>query len=136
MANVLHSRLFQVSALIVVVAAIVPVWLSAYIVGVLTVACYYGVFSMAWDLLFGFAGEVNFGPTFLIGLGAYAAALLDNQLHWPIALCVAAGAIAALILWVWLLGRYFPGSGLEQLGMRSAREITEDREALEAEDLS
>lgn len=46
------------------------------------------------------------------------------------------GAIAALILWVWLLGRYFPGSGLEQLGMRNAREITEDREALEAEDLS
>jgi hypothetical protein len=46
------------------------------------------------------------------------------------------GAIAALILWVWLLGRYFPGTGLEQLGMRSAREITEDREALEAEDLS
>lgn len=46
------------------------------------------------------------------------------------------GAIAALILWVWLLGRYVPGSGLEQLGLRSAREITEDREALEAEDLS
>ncbi len=46
------------------------------------------------------------------------------------------GAVAALILWVWLLGRYFPGSGLEQLGLRSAREITEDREALEAEDLS
>jgi branched-chain amino acid transport system permease protein len=64
---------------------------------VLTVAYYYGVFSMAWDLLFGFAGEVNFGPTFLIGLGAYTAALLDNQFHPPIALCVIAGAIAALI---------------------------------------
>ncbi len=46
------------------------------------------------------------------------------------------GALAALILWVWLLGRYYPGSGLEQLGLRSARNITEDREALEAEDLS
>jgi len=46
------------------------------------------------------------------------------------------GALAALILWVWLLGKYFPGSGLDQLGLRSAREITEDREALEAEDLS
>jgi len=46
------------------------------------------------------------------------------------------GALAALILWVWLLGKYFPGSGLEQLGMRSAREITEQREELEAEDLS
>jgi hypothetical protein len=46
------------------------------------------------------------------------------------------GSLAALVLWVWLLGKYFPGSGLEQLGLRSARQITEDREELEAEDLS
>lgn len=46
------------------------------------------------------------------------------------------GAIAALVLWVWLLGKYFPGSGMEQLGLRTARQITEDREALEAEDLN
>jgi hypothetical protein len=46
------------------------------------------------------------------------------------------GALAALVLWVWLLGKYFPGSGLEQLGLRSARQIIEDREELEAEDLS
>jgi branched-chain amino acid transport system permease protein len=65
--------------------------------GVLTVAYYFGVFSMSWDLLFGFAGEVNFGPTFLIGLGAYTAAILDNQFNLPIPLCVAAGALAALI---------------------------------------
>jgi hypothetical protein len=45
------------------------------------------------------------------------------------------GALAALILWVWILGRYYPGSGMEQLGLRSAREITENREALDAEDL-
>lgn len=46
------------------------------------------------------------------------------------------GAIAALVLCVWLLGKYVPGSGMEQLGLRTARQITEDREALEAEDLS
>ena len=45
------------------------------------------------------------------------------------------GGLIAVILWVWLLGRYYPGTGLEQLGLRSAREITETREALEAEDL-
>jgi hypothetical protein len=45
------------------------------------------------------------------------------------------GGLAALILWIWLLGKYYPGSGLEQLGLRSAREISETREALEAEDL-
>ena len=44
-------------------------------------------------------------------------------------------ALAALIIWVWLLGRFYPGNGMEQLGLRSARQITESREALEAEDL-
>ncbi len=52
----------------------------------------------------------------------------------PFAL-VLLGGLVALILWVWLLGKYAPGSGLEQLGLRSAREITESREELEAEDL-
>jgi branched-chain amino acid transport system permease protein len=52
---------------------------------------------MAWDLLFGFAGEVNFGPTFLIGLGAYTAAIIDDKYGLPILVCVIAGAIVALV---------------------------------------
>jgi hypothetical protein len=44
------------------------------------------------------------------------------------------GAVAVAVA-VWLLGRYYPGSGTDQLGLRSAREITETREALDAEDL-
>jgi hypothetical protein len=34
------------------------------------------------------------------------------------------------------LGRYFPGKGYEQIGWKSAQQITETREALEAEDLT
>ena len=45
------------------------------------------------------------------------------------------GSAGAVAIAVWLLGRYYPGSGTEQLGLRSAREMTETREALEAEDL-
>ncbi len=52
----------------------------------------------------------------------------------PFAL-VLLGALAALVLAIVLLGKYYPGSGLEQLGMKSARQIVENREALEAEDL-
>jgi hypothetical protein len=52
----------------------------------------------------------------------------------PFALVIL-GALAALVLWVWLLGKYYPGSGMEQLGLRSARQITETREQLDAEDL-
>src|SRR6185437_11549327 len=45
------------------------------------------------------------------------------------------GGLVVFVLAVYLLGRLYPGSGLEQLGLRSAREIAETREALEAQDL-
>jgi len=45
------------------------------------------------------------------------------------------GFLLAMIIALLLIGRFYPGAGLEQVGMRSAREITERREELEAEDL-
>lgn len=44
--------------------------------------------------------------------------------------------LAALVGWAWFLGRANQGRGMEQFGLRSARQITEDRESLEAEDLA
>lgn len=45
------------------------------------------------------------------------------------------GIVAALVLAFWLVGRFYPGSGLNEIGQRSTREIVENREALEADDL-
>jgi branched-chain amino acid transport system permease protein len=97
--GLLRSRLSLIGVGVLVIGACVPFAASGYVLGLLTVAFYTAVFAMAWDLLFGFAGEVNFGPTFLIGLGAYTAGILDARLSpsIPLWLCVAAGAIAAVI---------------------------------------
>jgi branched-chain amino acid transport system permease protein len=97
MTGMLRSRLLWGAVAIAIIAALLPLWMSAYLLGILTVAYYFGVFAMSWDLLFGFAGEVNFGPTFLIGLGAYTAAILDANFGPPIAVCVIAGAAVALV---------------------------------------
>jgi hypothetical protein len=48
---------------------------------------------------------------------------------------VLVGFLLAMVIALVLIGHFYPGSGMEQLGMRSAREITESREELEAEDL-
>jgi branched-chain amino acid transport system permease protein len=96
MNKLLRSRGFWIALVLVAAALVGPWWLSAYLIGVLTVAYYFGVFAMSWDLLFGFAGEVNFGPTFLIGLGAYGAAIL-NGAGWPIPLCLVAAGIIAVV---------------------------------------
>ena len=94
---ILRARLFWLVLVAVVVMATVPAWASGYVLGVLTLAYYFGVFAMGWDLLFGYAGEVNFGPTFLIGLGAYTAGMLNSYADVPPWLGVVAGAVAAVI---------------------------------------
>jgi branched-chain amino acid transport system permease protein len=91
------SQVLLISAIVVAITAVLPFFVSGYILGLLTVAFYFGVFAMAWDLLFGFAGEVNFGPTFLIGVGAYTAGILDNLYQPPIILCLIAGTLAAIV---------------------------------------
>jgi branched-chain amino acid transport system permease protein len=95
--KLLRSREFWFVLVVLAVAAVLPLKVSGYILGLLTIAYYFGVFSMAWDLLFGFAGEVNFGPTFLIGLGAYTAGILNNRYEVGIPLCLLAGTLAAVI---------------------------------------
>lgn len=93
------SRPLMAGIAVLVIGAILPSVASGYVLGLLTVAFYTAVFAMSWDLLFGFAGEVNFGPTFLIGLGAYTAGILDARLSPNISIwvCVLAGAATAVI---------------------------------------
>jgi branched-chain amino acid transport system permease protein len=93
----LRTPRILVVAVIIAIAALLPLGVSGYVLGLLTVAYYFGVFSMSWDLLFGFANEVNFGPTFLVGLGAYTAGILDNRYGLPIPVCVALGTLAAVV---------------------------------------
>src|SRR6201996_9301102 len=96
MGSLSTTRILLIALLAVIAVSFLPLAVSGYILGLLTIAYYFGVFAMAWDLLFGFAGEVNFGPTFLIGSGAYTAGILDSLYQPPIWLCVAAGTFAAV----------------------------------------
>jgi branched-chain amino acid transport system permease protein len=93
--SLLRNRMMWAAALLVIGIA-APGWLGAYFLGVLTTAYYFGVFAMSWDLLFGFAGEVNFGPTFLIGVGAYGAGLMNNA-GYSIPICLLGGTAAAVV---------------------------------------
>ena len=79
MQRIPKTRLIILAMFFLIIAYSLPLYAKAYLLGLLTVAYYFGIFSMSWDLLFGYAGEVNFGPTFLIGLGAYTAGILNNQ---------------------------------------------------------
>ena len=93
----LRSRNTWLALVALVALYVLPLGVSGYVLGLLTVAYYYAVAAMAWDLLFGFAGEVNFGPSFLVGLGAYTAAMLNHYEGTPIWLCLIAGGAMAVL---------------------------------------
>ena len=97
LARLFSSRLTWVALVVLVFGATLPLYVTGYILGILTLSYYFGVFAMAWDLLFGFAGEVNFGPTFLVGLGAYTAGIINANWGWPMVFCVLAGAFMAVV---------------------------------------
>ena len=54
---------------------------SNYLVGVLTVAAIYGIWSVSWDFMSGLTGRENFGHSLFIGVGAYAAGFLNVQME-------------------------------------------------------
>jgi branched-chain amino acid transport system permease protein len=92
------KKQFLAPAILLVVFGLVPLsGVSDYITGVLTMICFYAVFAMSWDLLFGYAGEVNFGPSFLIGVGAYGAGLADANFGLPVVVCIGVGTLAAVV---------------------------------------
>ena len=48
-----------------------------YLIGVLTVAAIYGIWSVSWDFMSGLTGRENFGHSLFIGVGAYTAGFED-----------------------------------------------------------
>lgn len=97
MKEILKSFKFWLVIAAIAAMALLPGWLPYYYVGVLTTAYLFSGYAMSWDLLFGYSGEVNFGPTFMIGLGAYGAALLDVYAGLPMWACIFLGSLISVV---------------------------------------
>jgi len=70
-----------------------PRWIT-----VLTLANFFAVFAMSWDILSGYTGQISFGHSFFIAAGGYTSALLNVYLHLPIWVTVPVGVVAAVLM--------------------------------------
>lgn len=105
----MHSRL-KTSLIIIaifscIVFSILPIFSSEYIlILILSMFVYIG-YSIAWNIMSGLTGYVNFGFAAFVGVGSYASVLLitDLKMWWPLAwLC---GGLASLLLAI-ILGSF------------------------------
>jgi branched-chain amino acid transport system permease protein len=71
-----------------------------YILRVVAFTCLFAVFAASWDLLAGYAGQVNFGHALFFGAGAYGSAMLSQTLGLSPWLTVLLGAGVATLFGV------------------------------------
>jgi branched-chain amino acid transport system permease protein len=89
---VLPSR--TLAAVWVLAVIVLPVVLpDPYVLRVAAMTCIFAAFAASWDLLAGYAGQVNFGHALFFGAGAYSSALLTLRLGFPPWIAVLTGGL-------------------------------------------
>jgi branched-chain amino acid transport system permease protein len=93
---VLPSRII-VALFFVALLALPQITSDAYLLRILTLASIFAIFAASWDLLSGFTGQMNFGHALFFGVGAYGAALLNQNAGIPPLGSIPLGALAAVV---------------------------------------
>lgn len=60
-------------------------------------AAYLAIFAMSWDILSGRTGYISFGHPFLIGIGAYATAILSHRFDVPVMYSIPLAVIITMV---------------------------------------
>ena len=95
-----HSKLYAEILGIVVLFSIPILIKDEYFIHILIFAGIYIMLALSWNLLAGYAGQLNLGQAAFFGMGAYSAALLTLKVNLSPWLGLLAGGIAAGIFGV------------------------------------
>jgi len=94
----MRGKIMTWSLLIVLVLGMVPLLVSdTFVLRVLTEAIMWIGLAIAFDVLAGYTGYLNFGHGAFFGIGAYATAIMMVQGHWPFALALLFGALVTVL---------------------------------------
>jgi len=95
----MNSRGAQLMALIGVALLLLPAVVhDTFVLRVLTEAIMWVGLAIAFDVIAGYTGYLNFGHGAFFGIGAYTIAILMMQANLPFALALPAGGLAAAVV--------------------------------------
>jgi branched-chain amino acid transport system permease protein len=79
-------------------AAVVPLFVeNPWLIRIVTLGSIFAMFAVSWDLLGGYAGQINLGHALFFGASGYASGLLNLSYGVPIPLGIAAGTVIAVV---------------------------------------
>ncbi len=100
---------FRSEVLVLPSRTLVAVWVAAglllpvvypdpYVLRVAAMTCIFAIFAASWDLLAGYAGQINFGHALFFGAGAYVSAIVTLDLGVSPWIGLACGAVVATVI--------------------------------------
>jgi branched-chain amino acid transport system permease protein len=90
-------------ALVLTLLAVLPLLnLNEYVMHIMIMSFIFGILAASWDLLVGYAGQLNFGHAAFLGIGAYTSAILNKHLGVSPWLGLPVGSLAAMAFGVGL----------------------------------
>ena len=84
-------------ALFALAMLLLPQLVSNGTLRIVIFANFLAIFAMSWDFISGKTGYVSFGHPFLIGIGAYASAILSYRFGIPVSLSIPLAVLATMI---------------------------------------
>lgn len=90
MTDVIFGGIVAILALLPPLGVLSPSWYGLLISG-----CFFAIFSMSWDLLGGYTGQIVLGHALFIGTAAYTSGLLGVHLGWAPWSTIPLGMVAA-----------------------------------------
>jgi branched-chain amino acid transport system permease protein len=70
---------------------------DSFVLRILILTNTFAIFAASWDLLAGFAGQLNLGHGLFFGVAGYTAALLNTRLGFPPAATIPMGALGGVL---------------------------------------
>src|SRR5208283_6085686 len=95
MKDVFYYSKFLLLAIGGIVVVFLPFFASELLVGIFIIVFAYAIFAASWDLICGYAGQINLGPNFTFGIAGFASALMEIYLHTASWISLLGGVIVA-----------------------------------------
>ncbi|MFD1644536.1 branched-chain amino acid ABC transporter permease [Haloarchaeobius litoreus] len=87
----------QVGAVGLVLLALAPYLVPTVWVRNLTIALFFAMFAMSWDVVSGYTGQISFGHAFFFAIGGYSSALLNLELGLPPVVTVPVAVVVTVV---------------------------------------
>ncbi|MDS0475878.1 branched-chain amino acid ABC transporter permease [Natrinema sp. 1APR25-10V2] len=76
---------------------VLPFVTTRYVHSIVIIANIFAIYAMAWDILSGYTGYMNFGPSFFVGAGAYVVGILTVNFGVPVYVAIPAAFVVSIV---------------------------------------